>query len=114
MFDRYRNLDVNQDQANSFADCARLFNDCKAAEKYNENNDDEVQDDEDHNIDMGEEEDSTNGAEDTNATESNLESGSDSTQNGQNHDFSRSETKVHSRSVERFILRRASNDAPHN
>lgn len=114
MFDRYRNLGDKKDQANSFADCARLFNDCKAAEKYNEDNNDEDQDDDDHNSEMDEEEDGTNGAEDTNVTESNLESGFDSAQNDQNKNIPRSETKVHSRSVGRFILRRAKNDAPLN
>lgn len=35
LFDRYRDLSDGNIQPQLFSDCARIFNDCKAAEKYN-------------------------------------------------------------------------------
>lgn len=104
MFDRYRNLDANEKQANSFADCARVFNDCKEAEKYNENHDD---DNMNEDKEEQEAEDNVDDEEDTNTTESDAANGSDATETSQTNDIAENEARAHTRSVGRFILRRA-------
>lgn len=43
-FERYRNLDENASKPERFSDCARMFNDCKDAEKYNHVEDDDGDD----------------------------------------------------------------------
>lgn len=40
-FERYRDLDGDVPKPEKFTDCAKVYNDCKDAEKYNNVNDDE-------------------------------------------------------------------------
>lgn len=40
-FERYRTLDENTSKPEKFSDCAKMYNDCKDAEKYNNTNDDD-------------------------------------------------------------------------
>lgn len=50
-FERYRNVGV---KPHRFLDCARMFNDCKDAEKYNNDDDEEYDDNETNNDFKGE------------------------------------------------------------
>lgn len=40
-FEQYRNVEGIHEKPQKFGDCARMFNDCKDAEKYNNNDDDD-------------------------------------------------------------------------
>lgn len=45
-FERYRTLDENASKPEKFSDCAKMYNDCKDAEKYNNTDDDDEQEEE--------------------------------------------------------------------
>ncbi|XP_055319807.1 uncharacterized protein LOC129577201 [Sitodiplosis mosellana] len=73
-FERYRVLDENVAKPQKFSECAKVFNDCEDAEKYNEAEDDDSDDD---NVEKNEEkvEESTQNEESTEKSDASIGQG---------------------------------------
>lgn len=99
-FDRYRNLADGEEKAQNFPDCARLFNDCKAAEKYNSPHADLEQVADEEQFEEAETEQNEENSEDDNNMTT-----APTTTTGSN-DITKVELRTLSPLMNRFIMRR--------
>lgn len=104
-FNPYRNLGKTDERAQTFADCARLFNDCEEAEKYSSPHEETEDNDDDKDIDDGkDEENEENGEENTQTEQPNEVTTTEKEENS--NDITKDDEVIHSKTLQRFILRR--------